>query len=71
MRRQSFVDFLAGREAAWPSGQGAGLEIWGSRVQVPLSPRAGFVPGSPWLISSATLVYSQLVCLLLVGILNL
>ena len=23
-------------EAAWPSGQGAGLDIWRSRVQVPL-----------------------------------
>ena len=39
--------------------------------QVPLGPLAGFVPGSPWLNSSAALVYSQLVCLLPVGILNL
>ena len=42
-----------------------------SRVQVPLWPLAGFVPGSPWLNSSAALVCSQLVCLLPVGILNL
>ena len=59
------------REAAWLSGQCAGLEIWRSRVQVPLWPIAGFVPGSPWLNSSAALVHSQLVCLLPVGILNL
>ena len=60
-----------GSVAEWPSGQGAGLEIWRSRVQVPLWPLAGFVPRSPWLNSSAALVYSQLVCLLPVGILNL
>ena len=59
------------REAAWQSGQGAGLEIWRSWVQVPLWPLAGFVPGSPWLNSSAALVYSQLVCLLPLRILNL
>ena len=57
--------------AAWPSGQGAGLQIWRSRIEIPLRPLAGFVPGSPWLNSSAALVYSQLVCLLPVGILNL
>ena len=33
--------------------------------------QAGFVPGNPWLNCSAELVYSQLVCLLPVGILNL
>ena len=59
------------RKAAWQSGQGAWLDIGGSRVQVSLWPLAGFVPGSPWLNSSAALVYSQLVCLLPVGILNL
>ena len=37
----------------------------------PSGPLAGFVPGSPWLNSSAALVYSQVVCLLPVGILNL
>ena len=58
-------------EAAWPSGQGAGLEIWRSWVQVPLWPLTGFVPSRPWLNSSAALVNSQLVCLLPVGILNL
>ena len=46
-------------EAAWPGGQGAGLEIWRSRVQVPLKPLAGFVPSSPWLNSSAALVYNK------------
>ena len=59
------------KETAWPSGQDGGLEIWRSRVRVLLRPQAGFVPGSPWLNSSAALVYSQLVCLLPVGILNL
>jgi len=29
-------DFKGVREAAWLSCQGAGLEIWRSRVQVPL-----------------------------------
>ena len=51
-------------------GQGAGLEIWRSWVQVPPWPLAGFVPGSPWLNSSAALVNSQVVCLLPVGILK-
>ena len=46
------------------------LGIWGSRVQVPPWPLAGFVRGSPLFNSSAALVYSQLVCLLPVGILN-
>ena len=27
---------LALSEAAWPSGYGAGLEIWRSRVEIPL-----------------------------------
>ena len=36
-----------------------------------LVPLVGFVPGSHWLNSSAGLVYSQLVCLLPVGILKL
>ena len=44
------------------------LEI---RVQVPLWPPAGFVPGSPWFNTSAALLQSQLVCFLPVGILNL
>ena len=56
-------------EAEWRSGQGSRLEIWWSRVQVPLWPLAGFDLGSPWLNSLAALVYSQLVCLLPVGIL--
>ena len=59
------------REAVWLSRQGAGLEIWISRVQVLLWLLAGFVPGSPWLNSSAVLLDSQLVCLLPDGILNL
>jgi len=58
-------------EATWPSCEGVGFEIWRSRVQVPLSPLAEFVPGNPWFNSSAALVQSQLVCLLPVGILNL
>ena len=57
--------------AAWPGCQGVGFEIWRSRVQIPLWPLAGFVPGSSWFNSSAALVQSQLVCLLPVGILNL
>ena len=36
-----------------------------------LGPPAGFEPGSPWFNSLAALVYSQLVCLLPLGILNL
>ena len=34
-------------------------------------PLAGFLQGGPWFNSSATLVQSQLVCLLVVGIFNL
>ena len=30
------MGIIKAEEAAWPSGQGAGLEIWRSRVQVPL-----------------------------------
>ena len=43
------------------------LERWTSRrsrVQVPPRPLAGFVHGSPEFKSSATLVKSQLVCLI-------
>ena len=58
-------------EPAWPSGQGARLEIWRPRVQAKLWSLAGFVPGSHWLNSSAALVYSQLVWLPPVEILNL
>ena len=44
------------KEAAWPSGKGAGLEIRRSRVHRD-------VPGSPWFNSLAALVHSQLVSL--------
>ena len=57
-------------KAAWLSGQSAGPAIRRPRVQVPLCPLAGFVLGSSEFKSSATLVNSQLVCLLPVGILN-
>ena len=50
---------------------GAGLSIRRRRVQVPPWPPAGFVRGSPEFKSSTTLLNSQLVCLLPVGILNL
>ena len=67
-------DFLArnrrggGSLAEW---LGAGLSIRRRRVQVPPWPLAGFVHSSPEFKSSTTLVNSQLVCLLPVGILNL
>ena len=44
------------KEAAWPSGKGAGLEIRRSRVHRD-------VLDSPWFNSSAALVHSQLVSL--------
>ena len=56
--------------AAWSSGKRAGLVIRKPQVQVSLSPRAGFVLGSPEFKSSAMLVNSQLVCLRPVGILK-
>ena len=55
-------------EAKW--FKSAGLVIRRPTVQVPPSPLAGFVLGRPKFKSSATLVNSQLVRLLPVGILN-
>ena len=48
-------------EAAWRSGQCAGLAIRQFRVWVPLWPLAGFVLGPTEFKSSATLVKSQLI----------
>ena len=47
--------------AAWPSGQGVGLEIRRSWVRIPLWPLAGFVLGRPELKFSARLVNIRLV----------
>ena len=70
MKRRTlpYVYFL--EEAAWPSGPSAELAILRPRVQVPLSPLAGFVLGSPEFKSSVMLVNSKLVCLQPVGIFN-
>ena len=57
-------------EVVWPSGQKAELEIRWSRVQVPFWSLVGVILDSPEFNSSATLVNSQLVCLLPVGIFN-
>ena len=48
-------------EAAWLSGQRAGLAILWSQIRVPLWLLAGFVLSCPELKSSATLLNSQLV----------
>ena len=47
--------------------------IWRQRGRVvrALDLKSGFVSGSAWFNASVALVYSQLVCLLPVGILNL
>ena len=62
------ISFLV--EAVWPSGWSAGLVIQKPWVQVPPWLLAWFVLGSSKFKSLATLVNSQLVCLLSVGILK-
>ena len=57
-------------EAVWPSGWSARLVIRKPQLQVPPWLLAAFVLCSPEFKSSATLVNSQLVCLLPVGILK-
>ena len=59
----SMNDPNEGSIVEWP-------ERWTCNSEVPLCPLAGFVLGSSEFKSSATLVNSQLVCLLPVGILN-